>query len=450
MAAGARSTVRHRQGATNDLTSTKRNEGPSVRVDLRASYTPRALSILQAAQRVVVREGAEKLSLRAVAREAGEATSLVLYHFSSMEKLEALLLDSLWHDIVREFVAGLEAMPRSPSNRIDTIVEFHARIARTPGLYRTYVDLVAHAIPNESTRKNVALIYDAYRNQINRPFVESPGLDDSAIGGRAAVVLAAGEGIPIDALISPGGPGQDLLFQFLAHVLKVASSIASSPPKGISDLWRGFAPKRPIFESLPSEGTARRLIEAGQNLIRAGGVRSVSLEACARESRESRPSVGYHFGNKQGFLDAVGVAALSDWIDSIEQHLNGSRRFKPQDLADRFFRPQSPIASLILLLPTILRNPSLATLAKDANDYIHLKVATFLELKAPGGPKSYYLTLARLYNASLFGLGLQYLYDPLGFDPEPALKFLCNTVLDPVAPGLLTEEPLRPHTLRRK
>lgn len=427
------SAVRHSEGPLSDPASTGHNEGSTARVDLRADYSPRALSILQAAQRVVLRDGAEKLSLRAVAREAAESTSLVLYHFSSMENLEALLLDSLWHDIVLEFVTGLDAIPSTQGERIDTLVEFHARIARRPGLYRTYVDLVAHVIPNNTIRENVALIYEAYRNQINRPFVALPELDDVSVGGRAALVLAAGEGIPIDALISPEGPDQEGVFKLLAHIFKVASHVSSAPPRAMSDRSRDVASGRPSFGSLPSAGTARRLIEAGQKLIRMGGVRSVSFEACAKESGESRPSVGYHFGNKEKFLDALAVTALSDWTDSMERHLNESGRFTPTDLAVRFFRPQSPIASLILVLPTILRNRSLAKLAKEANDYIQLQLVTLLEREIPGGSQNYYLQLARLYNASLFGLSLQYLYDPQGFDPDPALEFLCAAALCPAA-----------------
>jgi AcrR family transcriptional regulator len=428
LVADANTTARRSQAAQNESVSVAHHGEPTAQLDLRADYSPRAIGILEAARRVVVRDGAENLSLRAVARESNETTSLVLYHFSSMEKLEALLLDSLWHDIVREFVTGLDAMPANRNDRIDTLVEFHARIAREPGLYRTYVDLVSHVIPNDSIRENVALIYKAYRSQINQPFVALPTLDDVSIGGRAAIALAAGEGIPIDALISPDGPDQELVFALLAYLLKVASGVSSRLPQGLDNLAHAAHAKRPEFGLLPSGVTAHRLIAAGQNLIRIGGVRSVTLEACARESGEARPSVGYHFGNKQKFLDAIAATALNAWIDTIEKHLNGSGRFTSQDLAGRLFCPQSPIASLMLVLPTILRNPSLATLAKEANNYVHQQIATFLELENPWASKSHNLTLSRLYNASLFGLSLQYLYDPSGFDPRPALEFLCSAI----------------------
>ncbi|RTM09631.1 MAG: TetR/AcrR family transcriptional regulator [Hyphomicrobiales bacterium] len=429
---------RRRQDPNRDTPSTRQSAQSTLNIDLREDYSPRALGILQAAQRVVVRDGAEKLSLRAIAREAGESTSLVLYHFSSMEKLEALLLDSLWRDIVVEFVARLNAMPTGQGARIDALVEFHAKIARKPGLYRTYVDLVAHVVPNPGIRENVALIYETYRLEINRPFFAAPGLADADVAGRAALALAAGEGIPIDALVSAREHSQDVVFELLSHILKVAAGVRSAPPRDAVDRRDDSKPVRPLFDELPSAGTARRLIEAGQNLIRTGGVRSVSLEACAKESGESRPSVGYHFGNKKKFLDAVAAAALRDLIISIEQHLNKRGGFTAHDLATRYFRPKSPFALVILMLPLILQTPSLAALARDANDYIHLTIASFLKAAAPGGSHTNYVGLARLYTSSLIGLSLQHLYDPRNFDPKPALECLCKAVLRPdtaSAPG---------------
>src|SRR5699024_1537930 len=73
----------------------------------------KALAVLHGARRVDDRDGADGLTLRAVAQESGVSTSLAIYYYGSMARLEALLLDSIWSKEVADHLQELKNLPAS-------------------------------------------------------------------------------------------------------------------------------------------------------------------------------------------------------------------------------------------------------------------------------------------------------------------------------------------------
>lgn len=396
-------------------------------VDIRAQYSPRAQNILSAAIRLVERDGADELSLRAVARESGEPTSVVLYHFSSMARLEATLVDALWHDTVMDFIADLELQQSGPGADPGVLVDFHARIGQEPGLYTNYVGLVAHLVPNDIARQTLADIYEAYRREVNRPIFAGRKADEGAADALAALTLAAGDGIPIDTLmLSRESSEQAAVFHQLEALLVPGSARRVGTPGSRRATRRGsWSPcTRPAFPTIRDGETASRLLQAGQRIIRRGGVRSLSLESCARESGESRPAVGYHFGSKAGFLDAIAVATLRDWCAQVENHVHGDRPFEGATLRSAYFAADSAVPLALQMLPTIWRSPTLSELTAVTTAYVHCllgqAIADLPRARTAGTTGD----LARLLNSVLLGLTLQVLYDPTNFDPTPPLNAL--------------------------
>src|SRR5699024_10205923 len=128
---------------------------------------------LHGARRVVDRDGADGLTLRAVAQESGVSTSLAIYYYGSMARLEALLLDSIWSKEVADHLQELKNLPASLANRVDILVRFHSTIAQNQDGFRTYSELITHVIRNANTREKVAKIYEGYRLDLNFPLLES-------------------------------------------------------------------------------------------------------------------------------------------------------------------------------------------------------------------------------------------------------------------------------------
>jgi TetR/AcrR family transcriptional regulator, transcriptional repressor of bet genes len=93
-----------------------------------ASLHPTAARILQAAQRVLKREGIGGLTLQKISKEAGEHTSLIAYHFGDKAGLMAALIDATTHDRNLEGLRLLSTLPDPPS-RARKLVERQMEVA---------------------------------------------------------------------------------------------------------------------------------------------------------------------------------------------------------------------------------------------------------------------------------------------------------------------------------
>lgn len=71
-------------------------------------------TVLQAAERIVLRDGASALTLDAVAREATVSKGGVLYHFPTKDALIAAMIDHISDRFELEIEARLKQLPASP------------------------------------------------------------------------------------------------------------------------------------------------------------------------------------------------------------------------------------------------------------------------------------------------------------------------------------------------
>jgi AcrR family transcriptional regulator len=82
-------------------------------------------------------------------------------------------------------------------------------------------------------------------------------------------------------------------------------------------LARGDGLPEPLLLEDPMQAlapTAQRILAAARRLLVSGGFEALKLSAIAAEAGESKASIGYHFGNKDGL-----VAAL---VDSLAHDAN--------------------------------------------------------------------------------------------------------------------------------
>lgn len=86
--------------------------------------------ILDAAQRVVARDGAGRLTLDAVAREAGLTKGGVLYNFPSKAALLAAMLDRMTRAFVEAAEAGARAAAGRPAPTLRGLLEASAALER--------------------------------------------------------------------------------------------------------------------------------------------------------------------------------------------------------------------------------------------------------------------------------------------------------------------------------
>lgn len=87
----------------------------------------------------------------------------------------------------------------------------------------------------------------------------------------------------------------------------------------------------------------RALLEAAQRLFAAQGFEKVSLRTLTQEAGVNLAAVNYHFGSKEGLIDAV-VESYTNPVNELRlQRLthaeNGSTPLSVEDILDCFLRP---------------------------------------------------------------------------------------------------------------
>jgi AcrR family transcriptional regulator len=133
-----------------------------------------------------------------------------------------------------------------------------------------------------------------------------------------------------------------------------------------------------------SAATRERILDAAEKLFAERGYHGVSIRDVTGAADVDVALVSYHFGNKQGLLDAVLLRRAADLNDErlalLDAVLSGSGRRPPrlEDIIDAFTRP-------------------------------------LLDRSARGGPgwKSYFALIAEINNSHEFGVLMTRYFDPV-------------------------------------
>lgn len=413
------------------------SEERGIAVSHDRELSPRALELFAAARRVVDRDGADGLTLRAVAAEAQVPSSLPIYYFSSMERLEALLLDSLWREQVARHRAAIQVPPPTAAERIDVLVDFHSEIARDLGIYRTYFELVTHVIRNPATRRTVADMYAGYRNELNLPLLLASGQATARSAQKAAVMLGGGEGLPLGLLLDDDEAEMERAFSLLAHLFKDDVGVLGEWPPGTEVLARDVDPGTQPVEPPENEargGTPGLLISAGITLLHKRGFRAITFSHVAAEAHESKSLISYHFKNKEGYLDALVRRVFSDWSAQILRVMETPGRLNARALIRSLYGSRSVLVSAILVQPALRDGSARLPIARAAYTRTLAGLARHFQGEHRGERGYSPVTAATLFLAVLNGLALQQLYEPKNFDLAGAIDVFLS-MLPPQDPA---------------
>jgi AcrR family transcriptional regulator len=142
-----------------------------------ARLTPRRLEIVEAARRILEREGESALTMRRLAADLGMKAPSLYKHFPDKESLELELIIVGFEESAAAFEAALATQPRS---QIEALGAAYREFARGhPHIYRLMTD---RPLPRE--RLPVGLEYRAAA-----PLAQAMG---SVAGARAAWAMAHG------------------------------------------------------------------------------------------------------------------------------------------------------------------------------------------------------------------------------------------------------------------
>lgn len=130
---------------------------------------------------------------------------------------------------------------------------------------------------------------------------------------------------------------------------------------------RGKQPTEPLRLDDPMETlapTAQNILAAALRLLASGGFDALTLSAIAREAGESKASIGYHFGNKEGLISALVDSLAHDANRGLIRQTAGLPRGEERLRAliegeTRIAMDEASFQSFFEVLPYALRDPGL-------------------------------------------------------------------------------------------
>lgn len=171
----------------------------------------RRTQIVDAAARVMGRQGYAATSMKDIAAEAGVAQALIHYYFGAKEDLLAAVVRSLCDEMRGEAAATMEAPDLSPPERIRAGIErTRARASERPERVRLLFDMISLSFSNPALKGELERLYrdetEEITKLIQRVTEESCVRLPMPARDLASVVIAAVDGLALQELLGHGDP----------------------------------------------------------------------------------------------------------------------------------------------------------------------------------------------------------------------------------------------------
>ncbi|HMK91567.1 MAG TPA: TetR/AcrR family transcriptional regulator [Thermoleophilia bacterium] len=183
---------------------------------------PTAARILEAARRVLARDGFRGLTFETIAREAEENPALIRYHFGSKAGLIAALVDSVLYQEAVQLIEQLTAVPAGEERRTQ-LLALHEGLPQDTDAYRNFFELIPHVLRDEELRPHLSGLFDWYRKLDAWALKDAGDAEPAAhIAPMALLTVAIADGIALQKITDPDldvGPAFDLWRRLvLGHV----------------------------------------------------------------------------------------------------------------------------------------------------------------------------------------------------------------------------------------
>ena len=195
---------------------------------------PTAARILEAAKRVLARDGFPALTFANIAAEAGENPALIRYHFGSKAGLISTLIDSVMYLESVELIEELASVPPGEERR-RALFQLHQTYARDLRSYQMFYEVVPHILRDEELRPHLSALFDWYRKLDAWALGAQAGTDHPAqLEPLALLTVAIADGVALQVQADPEldiGPAFEIWRQLIMSYLD-GSSGAGAPGSG--------------------------------------------------------------------------------------------------------------------------------------------------------------------------------------------------------------------------
>ncbi len=206
-----------RRHATQDGRRRRYRQGPRAPGELPEA----AANLVRAARTIVVRDGLRGLTFDAIAAEAGEYRAAVRYYFGTKRNLIAALVESLTPQATIDAVAGVAERLPAGDERVRAQVSGWQTLVSDREAAQALFEVFPLVVRDRELRERVAGLYRHYRELD----VDVFGVEASPHGARlaalAALLVAAIDGLSLQALLAPDEIDVELCFEELAGMLAV-------------------------------------------------------------------------------------------------------------------------------------------------------------------------------------------------------------------------------------
>ena len=189
---------------TDERKATDETVTPGVPVaDPLPHLSATAHRILDAARRILRRDGFDALTFETIATESGENRASIRYHFGSKAGLISALVDAVLYDGSVALLSTI-AGAGNPDERRLALIETHRALAQTIDEYREFFDLVPHVLRDEALRERFRGLYEWYRDLDSWALA---GMDDQTARARflplATLTVAMLDGLALQLQADP-------------------------------------------------------------------------------------------------------------------------------------------------------------------------------------------------------------------------------------------------------
>ncbi|HEY5169121.1 MAG TPA: TetR/AcrR family transcriptional regulator [Thermoleophilia bacterium] len=164
---------------------------------------PTAARILDAAKRVLARDGFRGLTFETIAKEAGENPALIRYHFGSKAGLLTALVDSVMYQEAVELIEQLTAVPAGDERRKE-LLALHEGLPEDTDAYRNFFELIPHILRDDELEPHLRGLFEWYRKLDAWALKDAGDKEPAAhIAPMALLTVAIADGIALQKLADP-------------------------------------------------------------------------------------------------------------------------------------------------------------------------------------------------------------------------------------------------------
>lgn len=169
-------------------------------------HSDRRLEVTEAAWRVIIREGLDRASMRAIAQELGSTTGVVTHYFRDKDELTLFALERVFENLFKD----MEACKTQPGiERVEQMI-FAALPFEPRGLqgWQVWIAFLGYAIGREELIDEHRKRYDSLRRIIRQELANLQAAklirEDIDLTLEANALIALVDGIGTGCVISPG------------------------------------------------------------------------------------------------------------------------------------------------------------------------------------------------------------------------------------------------------